>query len=538
MKHLGCPDVGSTIPHKAAVSKTSDTNDTSTTTTNTTSSNVEAGHPMLESAALESTCKATASVGCCAPDRLWFAVADESASSEVVFILDPGTEAARHAWLHELADIAAMQAQLQLALQNPRRFHFVCSVRRQAKTLSSTDMTSLCTNWSSDEGNAFLSAHSSTTHLVHGDGDENGNVDGNDDQMEGPIHFRGASAPQIEWWKQLSENRSLGRWTESDASPEHTQQMNLLTGVSHDSSVPDIIQTPDDVFLPNLAPSQTSPEDSNYLQLPVDGQRTHFRRRSLSQGDAESPSERSQLSRQLAIHVNTPSPSSLSEQSSICAATVDAIPASVHPPKKKLMAAISSRLRNSGHGLSEILSSFQSNRSASTGHTNANLTQSRRRRLFRWSIVDKTTMNENSKPPPIPPQPLPSQSATPPPLPPPPPPTPHQLPLSPSPSTNQSTEGITASSKSSSPFGMMTPQLLRHKSSNTTAIVDSMGYRKPSASRMFSRLRSSLHIGSSGGDSNTAADSIKRGIATTATTCGMTVVTANRLPNTLASDGI
>ncbi|KAH9279490.1 hypothetical protein ECG_07505 [Echinococcus granulosus] len=114
MKHLDSPDVGSTIPHKAAVSKMSATKDTSTTTTtttttsttttttttnttntNTTSSNVEAGHPMSESAVLESTCKATASVGCCAPDRLWFAVADESACSEVVFILDPGTEAGR-----------------------------------------------------------------------------------------------------------------------------------------------------------------------------------------------------------------------------------------------------------------------------------------------------------------------------------------------------------------------------------------------------------------------------------------------------------
>ncbi|EUB54014.1 hypothetical protein EGR_11127 [Echinococcus granulosus] len=148
-------------------------------------------------------------------------------------------------------------------------------------------------------------------------------------------------------------------------------------------------------------------------------------------------------------------------------------------------------------------------------------------------------MNENSKAPPIPPRPLPSQSATPPPLPPPsPPPPPRQPALSPLPSTNQSTEGITASSKSGSPFGMMTPQLLRHKSSNTTAIADSTGHRKPSASRMFSRLRSALRIGSSGGGSNTAADSIKRGIATTATTCGMTVVTANHLPNTFASDGI
>ncbi|KAH9279489.1 hypothetical protein ECG_07506 [Echinococcus granulosus] len=122
--------------------------------------------------------------------------------------------------------------------------------------------------------------------------------------------------------------------TESEASPEHTHQMNLFTGVSHDNSVPDVIQMPDDVFLPNLAPSPTSPEHSNYLQLPVDSQRTHFRRRSLSQGDAESPSERSQLSRQLAIHVSTPSPSSLSEQSSICAATTDAIPTSGYSHKK------------------------------------------------------------------------------------------------------------------------------------------------------------------------------------------------------------
>ncbi|KAH9279664.1 hypothetical protein ECG_07509 [Echinococcus granulosus] len=99
--------------------------------------------------------------------------------NRMAFVTLAPRPAARHAWLHELADIAAMQAQLQLALQNPRRFHFVCSVRRQAKTLSSTDMTSLCTNWRSDEANAFLSAHSSTTQLVHGDGDENGNVDRN-----------------------------------------------------------------------------------------------------------------------------------------------------------------------------------------------------------------------------------------------------------------------------------------------------------------------------------------------------------------------
>lgn len=102
--------------------------------------------------------------------------------------------------------------------------------------------------------------------------------------------------------------------------------------------MPNIVQTPDDVFLPNLAPSQTQLEDSNHLQLPADGQRTHFRRRSLSQGDADPPSERSQLSRQLAIHINTPSPGSLSEQSSICATSTDATPTRGYAHRKVVFA--------------------------------------------------------------------------------------------------------------------------------------------------------------------------------------------------------
>lgn len=176
MEYSNSPEVKSKVLQKTAVLKTSVTNDTFTTNA---SSDVTSRHPLSESVMLESTGKATASAGCCAPDRLWFAVADESPSSEVVFILDPGAEAARDAWLRELADIVTMQAQLQLALQNPRRFHYVCSMRRQAKTLSSTDMTSLCTNWRSDQRNAFLSAHSSITQLVDGSGDNNTNVDEN-----------------------------------------------------------------------------------------------------------------------------------------------------------------------------------------------------------------------------------------------------------------------------------------------------------------------------------------------------------------------
>ncbi|KAL5103470.1 Kalirin [Taenia crassiceps] len=513
MEYPDSPEVKSRILQNAAVLKTSATNDTSTTDA---SSNVTPRHPLSESGELESTCKTTVSAGCCAPDRLWFAVADESPSSEVVFILDPGTEAARDAWLRELADIATMQAQLQLALQNPRRFHFVCGMRRQAKTLSSTDMTSLCTNWRSNQRNAFLSAHSSTTQLVDSGGDNNNAaVDGNADKIQGSIHFRGVSAPQVDWWKQVPENRSLERWTESEASPEHSHQVDFLTGVPHDTSVPNIVQTPDDVFLPDSASNQTPSEDSNHLQLPADGQRTHFRRRSLSQGDADPPSERSQLSRQLAIHINTPSPSSLSEQSSICAATTDITPSSGCTHKK---------------GFSEILSSLQTSRSASTSQTSANPTQIRRR-LFRWSIVDKTTMIESPKPSPVPPRLLSPQSAIPPPRPPPPRPPP------PSPASTHLTEAINESSKSSLPFDPKTQQLLRHTHSTTAVNAEPTSQRKQSSSRMLSRLRSSFRI-SGGRGSTTATDNIKHGIPTTLTPTKMTTIRANHLPNTLTSSGI
>lgn len=72
------------------------------------------------------------------PECLWFAVSDESPGSDAVYIFDPGNHWVRDAWLYELRDIQQMQANLQLALQNPTRFQ--CALRQQANAISSGDM--------------------------------------------------------------------------------------------------------------------------------------------------------------------------------------------------------------------------------------------------------------------------------------------------------------------------------------------------------------------------------------------------------------
>lgn len=102
---------------------------------------------------------------------------------------------------------------------------------------------------------------------------------------------------------------------------ERPRRLQFSTSASHDCSVPDIIQTPDDVFLPNVtAASEEMPQyqegDSNHLQLPVENQRSRLRRRSLSQNDADSVnvrnstiSELSQLSREHAVHTCSKTPS-------------------------------------------------------------------------------------------------------------------------------------------------------------------------------------------------------------------------------------
>ncbi|VDK70761.1 unnamed protein product [Dibothriocephalus latus] len=68
-------------------------------------------------------------------DRLWFAVADESPGSDAVFIFDPGSPPVRDVWLTELKDIQQMQADIQLALQNPKRF--LAAIRRQPHSMVS-----------------------------------------------------------------------------------------------------------------------------------------------------------------------------------------------------------------------------------------------------------------------------------------------------------------------------------------------------------------------------------------------------------------
>lgn len=167
MKHLDSPEVSVRFTQHPIVFNNSPTSDTSTSPSiSITSTSLE--HPISESAAQEDR-KCTAQVNTCqcqAPDRLWFAVADEAPSSHAIFILDPFSEDAREAWLREIVDIAEMQAQLQLALQNPRRFCIVNNMRRQVKTLSSTDMTTLYSNWRCEQRNTSLSAHSSTIQLV------------------------------------------------------------------------------------------------------------------------------------------------------------------------------------------------------------------------------------------------------------------------------------------------------------------------------------------------------------------------------------
>ncbi|VUZ48475.1 unnamed protein product, partial [Hymenolepis diminuta] len=336
--------MGSENPHDHSTTNKLQNSDMSTMASKSITS-ASTGHSHSEhSGQKDAKCFNKGKLGNCQVlDRFWFAIADKAPSSDAVFILDPFSEEAREAWLLEIADIAEMQAQLQMALQNPRQFCFANSMRRQAKTLSSMDMTALCTKWHGEERNAFFSAHSSTTQLVEAGANVSINASGLIGKDDGRIHVRGVSAPQADWWKQASENHSLGSWAECDSPMERPRKLQFSTSESQDCSVPDIIQTPDDVFLPNAtAASEKMPQyqegDSNHLQLPVQNQRSRLRRRSLSQNDADSvnvrnstTSELSQLSREHAVHTcsKTPSFSLSSEQSlSTTAPTKNLLPTS------------------------------------------------------------------------------------------------------------------------------------------------------------------------------------------------------------------
>ncbi|KAM7541647.1 hypothetical protein Aperf_G00000019770 [Anoplocephala perfoliata] len=550
MKHLDSPEMGVKFTQEHHIVDTSPNSDTSTSpSVSITSTSLE--HPVLESVAQENgKCTTQDNTGRCqAPDSLWFAVADEAPSSHAVFILDPFSEEVREAWLREIEDIAEMQAQLQLALQNPRRFYFVNSMRRQVKTLSSTDMTTLCANWRCEQRNAFLSAHSSTTQLV-----DRSDINSNTANQTGsgkenaPLHIRGVSAPQTEWWKQLSENQPLEGWAECDTSMECSHRLDFSTSASHDSSVPDIIQTADEVFLPNAVPTETpqyQEGDTNHLQLPVENQRGHPRRRSLSQSDADtiptmasSVSKCSQLAQRYEIHIdsNNPSPRSLlSEHSSVCPSSTSTAN-SVLPPtdatsntpqKKKLMAVISSHLRRSSHGISEMLSK-QASRNASSSNACANSTQIRRR-LFRRSIIDKTTINESSKSAPLPPRPPPPKIPT---------------SSSPTPTQPQSPfeariSATTAGGTKSHPhLGSKTPQILRRRPSTKIGSEEiPCGKKTQGSAKMLNRLRFSFRR-SSKSESNTDSDIDKPGIQITSSfTPATSAVTASNIRASLSTDG-
>ncbi|KAM3175882.1 hypothetical protein ACTXT7_007639 [Hymenolepis weldensis] len=517
MKHLDSPDMGSENPHDHSTTSKLQNSDVSTMASiNITSAST--GHSHSEHSTEEDgKCFNKGKLGNCqAPDRFWFAIVDKAPSSDAVFILDPFSEEAREAWLLEIADIAEMQAQLQMALQNPRQFCFANSMRRQAKTLSSMDMTALTTNWHGERGNVFFSTHSSTTQLVEAGVNVSINAGGLIGKDDGRIHVRGVSAPQADWWKQSSENHSLGSWEKSkkqfdvsarpqvlnvitsekivesssrtitedcsvecDSPMESPRSLRFSTSTSHDYSVPDVIQTPDDVFLSNAtAASEKMPQyqegDSNHLQLPVENQRSRLRRRSLSQNDADSvnvrnstTSELSQLSRENAVQTcsNTPSCSLSSEQSfSATAPTQNLLPMSTDTAASKMQKK----------GFSEIPSKPASP-SASTNRSPVNPTQVRRR-LFRWSIVDKTSIIENVNPS-LPPRPPPPSSSD--------------------KSQQPSTDKATATSADKSKYLSMTPLLQRRKPPNKLPSVEAPTVKKPQSSiRMLRHLRLSFRLSS------------------------------------------
>lgn len=100
----------------------------------------------------------------------------------------------------------------------------------------------------------------------------------------------------------------------------------LSTTNSEDCSLPEILQTPEDVFLPTFPVSVSgsgTEVDNSCLKLPEDRTRRYQRRRSLSHGDVDSKSNDESyviqppvLTRQSPVQARTPSPCSLSENSS------------------------------------------------------------------------------------------------------------------------------------------------------------------------------------------------------------------------------
>ncbi|BHF61382.1 hypothetical protein SprV_0100435600 [Sparganum proliferum] len=182
-------------------------------------------------------------------DRLWFAVSDESPGSDAVFIFDPGSQPVRDVWLAELKDIQQMQADIQLALQNPKRF--LAAIRRQPHSMLS--LTS-----SFYEHRPRLTYQSSALELrshatVHPWSPlEKNHMD------QKPLHVRGVSAPTMTIKKDgsLEEMVEIGAIGFANPRKKNTLSEDLSGGCSTPGTLPSQgsdVQN-DDVFLQQSGP--------------------------------------------------------------------------------------------------------------------------------------------------------------------------------------------------------------------------------------------------------------------------------------------
>nr|VZI05386.1 unnamed protein product [Spirometra erinaceieuropaei] len=182
-------------------------------------------------------------------DRLWFAVSDESPGSDAVFIFDPGSQPVRDVWLAELKDIQQMQADIQLALQNPKRF--LAAIRRQPHSMLS--LTS-----SSYEHRPRLTYQSSALELrPHATVHPWSSLEKNHMDQK-PLHVRGVSAPTMTIKKDgsLEEMVEIGAIGFANPRKKNTLSEDLSGGCSTPGTLPSQgsdVQN-DDVFLPQSGP--------------------------------------------------------------------------------------------------------------------------------------------------------------------------------------------------------------------------------------------------------------------------------------------
>uniref|UniRef100_A0A0V0JB43 DH domain-containing protein n=2 Tax=Schistocephalus solidus TaxID=70667 RepID=A0A0V0JB43_SCHSO len=155
-------------------------------------------------------------------DRLWFAVSDESPGSDAVFIFDPGSAPVRDVWLAELKDIQQMQADIQLALQNPKRF--IAAIGRPPHS-----MLSLTNNFY--EHKPRLKYQASALELrSHASPHPWSSLEKNHLDPK-PLHVRGVSAPTMTIKKEDSLEEIVKIQAINFTTPVSTAYLNLTTNI-------------------------------------------------------------------------------------------------------------------------------------------------------------------------------------------------------------------------------------------------------------------------------------------------------------------